>query len=215
MSLSYPVHLRLDGRRVLVAGAGAVATRKIERLVETAAELLVVARQASASVHELAQAGRLTLHLREVEDSDALGCFLVLAATNDGATNQRLARAARAHGALVLRADEPSDCDFTVPALARGAAVEATVSTFGRAPSASRRLGRELRQWIASGVDRFVSEIANVRTALADSDDAQGRLRALGDGELFEACVRGDDARVHTLVQQALAGARHPLSEGT
>ena len=206
MSLSYPVHLRLDGRRVLVAGAGSVATRKIQRLAETAAELVVVAPRASEPVEGLHASGRLVLSKRDVHDDDARGAFLVLAATSDSATNARLARAARAHGALVSRVDDPEDSDFTIPALARGDSVEATVSTFGRAPSASRRLGRELRKWIASGVDRFAGEVARARTALAGSADASTRLRKLGDGELFEACVRGDEARVRELVEGALHG---------
>jgi siroheme synthase-like protein len=204
MSLSYPVHLRLEGRRVLVAGAGRVATRKIQRLAETAAELHVVAPLASAPVEGLCAAGRLVLTRREVRDEDAAGAFLVLAATSDSGANAQLARAARAHGALVSRVDDPGDSDFTIPAVARGDSVEATVSTFGRAPSASRRLGRELRKWIASGVDRFAGEVARARTALAGREDGAARLRRLGDGELFDACVRGDDARVQALVASAL-----------
>jgi siroheme synthase (precorrin-2 oxidase/ferrochelatase) len=70
MTLSYPVHLRLDGRRVLVAGAGAVATRKILRLAETSAEVHVVARSASAPVRELASTGRITLDERSVQPGD-------------------------------------------------------------------------------------------------------------------------------------------------
>jgi precorrin-2 dehydrogenase/sirohydrochlorin ferrochelatase len=206
MSLSYPVHLRLDGRRVLVAGAGRVATRKIQRLAETAAQLHVVAPSASAPVEGLCAQGRIELSRREVRDEDAVGAFLVLAATSDSETNARLARAARTHGALVSRVDAPEDSDFTIPAVARGACVEATVSTFGRAPSASRRLGRELRKWIASGVDRFAGEVARARLALAGSEDGAARLRKLGDGELFDACVRGDDARVEALVARALSG---------
>jgi siroheme synthase-like protein len=204
MSLSYPVHLRLEGRRVLVAGAGRVATRKIQRLAETAAELHVVAKLASAPVEGLCAQGRITLTRREVRDDDAQGAFLVLAATSDSDANAKLARAARAHGALVSRVDDPEDSDFTIPALARGSSVEATVSTFGQAPSASRRLGRELRHWIASGVDRFAGEVARARRALAGRSDASVRLRKLGDGELFEACLRGDEARIRELVDSAL-----------
>jgi siroheme synthase-like protein len=204
MSLSYPIHLRLRGRRVLVAGAGSVATRKIQRLVETEAQVHVVAREASDSVHELAHNGQLTLELRPVQSSDADGCFLVIAATDESHANAALAARARSLGALVSRVDDPDDSDFTVPALARGKAVEATVSTFGRAPGAARRLGKELRRWIASGVDQFVGEMADARIALRGRDDASSRLRKLGDGELFDACVRGDEARVRALVAHAL-----------
>lgn len=208
MTLSYPVHLRLDGRRVLVAGAGVVATRKILRLAETGAEVHVVTLRATEPVHKLASTGRITLDVRAVQASDARGAFLVLAATDDSAVNAELARGARALGALVSRVDDPEDSDFTLPALARGASVEATVSTFGRAPGAARRLGKELRRWIASGVDQFAGEMAEARTALRGRDDAALRLRELGDGELFDACVSGDHARVRALVAHALGEPR-------
>jgi precorrin-2 dehydrogenase/sirohydrochlorin ferrochelatase len=208
MTLSYPVHLRLDGRRVLVAGAGAVATRKILRLAETSAEVHVVARSASAPVRELASTGRITLDERSVQPGDTRGAFLVLAATDDSAVNAELARDARASGALVSRVDAPDDSDFTLPALARGTSVEATVSTFGRAPGAARRLGKELRRWIANGIDQFVGEMAEARSALRGQDDAAVRLRELGDGELFDACVSGDQARVRALMAHALGEPR-------
>jgi siroheme synthase-like protein len=202
---SYPIHLNLAGRRVLVAGAGRVATRKIERLVETGALLSVVAPEASAPMRRLASEDKLSLSLRAVTDDDAQGALLVLCATPDREVNAQLARAARACGALVSRVDAPDDSDFTVPALARGASVEATVSTRGAAPSASRRLGRELRAWVDSGPDRFAREVARVRSALRGHPEADARLRALGAGPLFEACATGDETRIAALVGAALS----------
>ena len=60
--LSYPIHLNLTGRRVLVAGAGRVATRKIERLVEAERDVsLWWPLAASATVERLAGDQKLTL----------------------------------------------------------------------------------------------------------------------------------------------------------
>lgn len=201
---SYPICLKLTGRRVLVAGAGRVATRKIERLVDAGATLAVVALEASAPVRRLADQGRLTLSLREVRDDDVHGALLVLCATDDAETNRRLAEAARAAGALVSRVDAPETSDFTVPALARGESVEATISTNGRAPSASRRLGKELKAWVEHGPDRFAREVARARAGLRGHPEASQRLRTLSNGRLFEACAAQDDATVEALVRSAL-----------
>ena len=203
---AYPMHLRLAGKPVLVAGAGRVATRKIERLVESGAQVEVVAPVASGIVTRLAQQGAVTLHLRPVAPADVRGKFLVLAATNDNQENARLAQTARERGVLVSRVDAPGDSDFTVPALARAPHVEATISTSGAAPSASRRLGKELALWLSQGPDRFVAEIAAVRQSLRGHPEATERLRCLSEGELFEACARGDEARIQACREQALAG---------
>lgn len=204
---SYPICLKLTGRRVLVAGAGRVATRKIERLIEAGAMLQVVATEASAPVRKLAERGQLSLALRAVTDDDVQGALLVLCATNDSAVNARLADAGRAVGALVSRVDAPESSDFTVPALARGEHVEATVSTGGAAPSASRRLGRELLSWVQRGPDRFARELAHARALLRGHPEATQRLRQLSNSALFEACVAHDEPTISQLMASALNGA--------
>lgn len=201
---SYPIHLDLRGRRALVVGAGRVATRKIERLVDACDDVRVVALEASGPVRKLAREGRVTLFERAVEPGDVAGRFLVIAATADAAVNTAVCAWARAAGALVSRVDLPAESDFTVPACVRSEHLEATVSTYGEAPSASRRLGRELRAWTASGPDRFVAEVAAVRRKLQGRHDATARLRALSESGLFEACAEGNEAEIHATVQAAL-----------
>jgi len=202
--LSYPVHLNLAGRPVLVAGAGRVATRKIERLVEARAALTVVSLDASSIVRKLADEHKLTLQLRAAAEADTRGMLLVVCATDDGPLNARLAAAARTHGALVSRVDAPEDSDFTVPAVARGESVEATVSTGGAAPSASRRLARELRAWVSRGPDRFAHEIARARVALRGHPEATERLRKLSGGPLFEACAADDERQIRSLMDAVI-----------
>lgn len=206
---SYPIQLHLAGRKVLVAGAGRVATRKIERLVACGAELHVVACEASGIVQRLAQEQKLSLSLRSVQAADAACVFLVIAATDSAEANAMLADACRAANVLVSRVDAPGESDFTIPARALGEYVEATVSTKGTAPSAARRLGRELAQWISRGPDRFVQEIARARRALAGHPDAQTLLRNLADGELFDACAAHDEARIASLSARALGPSNH------
>jgi len=201
---SYPIHLNLRERRVLVVGAGRVATRKIERLVDAGAEVRVIALLASAPIRRLATEQRLVLSERAVEEADVAGCFLVIAATDQGEVNAAVARWARAAGSLVSRVDAPDDSDFTVPAFVRGAHMEATVSTYGEAPSASRRLGRELRAWTAAGPDRFVQEVAAARRHLMGRADATVRLRKLSESGLYEACAAGDEARIRATIAAAL-----------
>lgn len=205
-NVSYPIHLDLAGRRALVVGAGRVATRKIERLAQTGAELRVVALTASAPIRKLAEDGRLQLALRSPVEADCHGCFLVIAATDDALTNEQAAAWARRAGALVSRVDAPQSSDFTVPAFVRGAHVEATVSTFGEAPSASRRLARELAGWALGAPDRFAGEVAAVRRMLMGRSDATQRLRTLSEGGLYEACASGDEAGIRGLVARALEG---------
>ena len=201
---TYPICLNLSGRHALVAGAGKVAARKIERLLEADALVHVVAPDACTAVHRAAEQGRLALSLREVRDADANDAFLVLCATDDAGANEALAKAARAAGALVSRVDAPEDSDFTVPAKVTADSVEATISTFGAAPSAARRLSRELGRWLAHGPDRFARELGRARTLLRGKPNATEKLHKLANGPLFDACAASNEVVIQELLESAL-----------
>ena len=118
----YPMGLRLEGRRVVVAGGGRVGARKVRRLVEHGAAVLVVSPDAVAPIPDWARAGRIRWERRRAEPRDLEGAALLFAATDDPDANAALAANARARGILVNRADDPADCDFIVPAMACGGA---------------------------------------------------------------------------------------------
>ena len=58
MSL-FPMFVKLEGRRVLVVGAGSVGEAKIESLLATGASVHVVAPKATPRVREWARDGRI------------------------------------------------------------------------------------------------------------------------------------------------------------
>src|SRR5215475_11906603 len=61
----YMACLKLTGRRCLVIGAGSVGLEKVEGLLACDARVHVIARELSAPVQELADAGDIELTVRE------------------------------------------------------------------------------------------------------------------------------------------------------
>src|SRR5206468_3435543 len=98
-----PLFLRLTDRRVLVVGAGSVAARKIEALLDAGARVSVIAPTVNAEVEAMA----VTLHRRPFEPSDVEGAWLVIAATNDSAVNAEIARACEERRVFVNAVDDP------------------------------------------------------------------------------------------------------------
>jgi uroporphyrin-III C-methyltransferase/precorrin-2 dehydrogenase/sirohydrochlorin ferrochelatase len=73
----------LTGRKVVLAGGGAVAARRLPRLLDEGAEVTVVAPDLCEAVRELVDAGRLTWVARAVRPADVADAWLVHTSTGD------------------------------------------------------------------------------------------------------------------------------------
>lgn len=69
------------------------------------------------------------------ERDDVVGKRLVVTCTDDPAVNVAVARCAEAHAIWVNSADDPSNCSFTLPAVARQRSLMLTASTGGVSPA--------------------------------------------------------------------------------
>src|SRR6478735_3560366 len=83
--------LDLAGRRVVIAGAGRVASRRVRRFLTAGALVRVVAPDASDDIVRHASHGDLEWVARAFEPADLDDAWLVLAATDDAPLNDRIA----------------------------------------------------------------------------------------------------------------------------
>ena len=127
--MSYPLHLDLRDRRVLVVGAGKVASRRVLSLLDEGASVVVVAPEAGPDITALADEGRLVWRPREFDLSDVSGAWLVHAATNSADVNERVVAESRRRMVWSVRADDASNSDATTPAVARATGAVVSVST--------------------------------------------------------------------------------------
>ncbi|MBO3083790.1 uroporphyrinogen-III C-methyltransferase [Cellulomonas fengjieae] len=79
--------LQLTARRVLVVGGGPVAARRVQALLADAAEVVVVAPQVCEVLLDLHRWGLIEWRVREVEEADLDGAWLVHTATGDRSTD--------------------------------------------------------------------------------------------------------------------------------
>ena len=115
----YPLLLDLTGRRVVVVGGGAVATRRARELVATGADVVVVAPVVTAELRAIAGTGGVRLQARAMQDADLAGAWLVVAATDDAAVNAQAALVAEAAGTFCVRADDAGAGTARTPAVLR------------------------------------------------------------------------------------------------
>ncbi len=144
MAFDYPIMLDLTGVRVLVVGGGRIALRKIEGLLAAGADVVVVAPSILDGIGHLA----VTTVDRSYEIDDLDGVRLVITAADDPAVNAAVAADATERGIWVNSADDPANCTFILPAVARDGAVTVAVGTGGASPALASHLRAELEKWL-------------------------------------------------------------------
>ncbi len=123
----YLLGLRLRGRRVLVVGGGAVASRRVPSLLDAGAEILLVSPKVAASLEDLAAAGRIQWQTRGYRPGDCAGAWLVCACTDDPGVNAEVAAAAEAQRTWCVRADDAGASAAWTPASGRAGDVRVGV----------------------------------------------------------------------------------------
>jgi len=165
MSL-FPMFVKLEGRRVLVVGAGSVGEAKIESLLATDAAVRVVAPKATTRVRDWAREGRIEWEAREYRPADLAGMFLVIAATGSPALHDDIYAEARSRGVLCNAVDEPERCDFYFPAVVRRGELQIAISTGGLSPALAQRLRKELEQQFGPEWEQWVAQLGRTRDEL-------------------------------------------------
>ncbi len=155
---SYPVFLDLTDVPVLVVGGGRIGARKADGLIAAGASVRLVAAEVTDFVRREAMS---EVREKTFDESDLDDMRLVVTATGDFDVDQRISVASRARGIWTNAADQPVDCEFILPAIARTGRVTGAISTDGASPA----LARYLRDQVADLLDDRVGEIADVLAA--------------------------------------------------
>ena len=123
----YLLGLRLEGRRVVVVGGGGVASRRVPALLDAGAEILLVSPTVTASLEDLAAAGRIRWAARGYQDGDCAGAWLVCACTDRPDVNAAVAAAAEAERTWCVRSDDAAASAAWTPASGRAGDVRVGV----------------------------------------------------------------------------------------
>ena len=143
----YLTGLRLAGRRVVVVGGGAVAARRVPRLVEAGADVWLVAPAVTAELAVLADQGRLRWLPRSYATGDLAGAWYVLAATDDEQANRAVSAEAEALRVFCVRADRAEEATAWTPATGEVEGVQVAVLA-GRQPREAARVRDLVVDWL-------------------------------------------------------------------
>lgn len=158
-----PIFLKLEGRRCLVVGAGAVALDKISSLLKTGARLHVVAPEVKAEIRALANDGIIELSQRAFEATDLDHADMVIAATDQPDVNAAVYRGAVERGVLCNSVDDIPNCDFFFGSVVHRGQLQIAISTAGESPALAQRLRREIDAQLPEDLGRWLDQMGELR----------------------------------------------------
>ena len=131
MARRYPLFLDLEGRPFVVIGGGKVATRRLPRLIDSGADILLVAPTITEELGGYVDSGQMRWYSWPYESNVLDGAVLVLACTDDGEVNAVVDFDAQERGIWCSRADDAAASAAWVPAVGSIDSVTMAVSADG------------------------------------------------------------------------------------
>lgn len=204
--MPYPVFLKLSGKQCIVVGAGKVAERKVNALLDADADILVIAPSATGHIEKMAESGRIVWSKRAYVSGDLDSAFLVIAATNHRQTNSRIWREATRREILVNVVDTPEMCNFFVPAVVDRGRLKVAVSTSGASPALAAKLRARFENELEPEYADYIEIVADFRNRVINKiSDPAGRKQAyerLFASDLLEQLKNGIKIDVDGLVKK-------------
>jgi siroheme synthase-like protein len=136
----FPLVVDLEGRRVVVVGAGKVGAHKSAELVAAGARVTVISVAILAALPD----GIEEVVVRPYRRGDLSAAFLAVAATGDADVNDAIVEEARELNTLLNVVDDIERSNFYFTAVHRDGDVLVSVSTEGSSPA--------LAQWVRNAV---------------------------------------------------------------
>ena len=152
-SLYFPLFVDLSGQKILVVGAGSIASRRAHSLLPFTKNITVVAPNVHPALETLADEGKVTLLRRTYEPEDVDTADLVLVATDDHQLNCQIAARCKALRIPVNVCDDPNACDFFFPGIARKGDLVIGVTAGGTDHKAVKAVTEELRRYIQEQIE--------------------------------------------------------------
>lgn len=130
----FPLFVSLEGKRILLAGAGNIAARRARILLSFGAMLYIVAPERSKEMEELCKkepSENMVYRKRCFEERDLEHMDMAIAATDNDALNHEIAKLCKQKGVLANNASSKDDCDFFFPAILQEGGLTIGVSSSG------------------------------------------------------------------------------------
>jgi uroporphyrin-III C-methyltransferase/precorrin-2 dehydrogenase/sirohydrochlorin ferrochelatase len=204
-----PLFADLRDRAVLIVGGGVVAERRVRQMLEAGAVVTVLAPELCEALADLAADGRITHLRREFADETLDPYWLVVAATDDRAVNERVATAAQSQKRFCNVVDDAELCSFLMPAIVDRSPVTIAIGTGGHSPVLARWVKGLIEAWLPSRLGALAGLVgrwrARARELVPDPTQRRRFWERIVTGATAEHAFAGRDADAERTLEAELA----------
>jgi len=204
-----PVSLAVPNRLCLVIGAGQVAVRKVQTLLQAGARVRVVSPELDPRLQKLVRSGKIEWRPRSWKVADLNHVWLVIAATSDPKVNRRIKREAERRRLWVNAVDDPENCSLFFLSFFNRGELQVAVSTGGLSPALARKIRETLDQDWNPNAGKCLEWIAAFRAQVKKKiPDPARRFRFWDQAlspQVIEMIRQGKIRALQPAIRQALA----------
>jgi siroheme synthase-like protein len=182
----FPIFLDAKNISAMVIGGGDVAARKIELLLKTTTNIVVMAQTVCPSVERLINVHQLHWLKHNYINGHLSKINLVIAATDNSAVNKAVAEEAIPLNILTNVVDQPELCTYITPAIIDRSPMIIAMSSSGSAPILLRMLREQIEKILPNNYGKLADFSFKFR------DHVKARVRGIRNRRTFwETTLRG------------------------
>jgi uroporphyrin-III C-methyltransferase / precorrin-2 dehydrogenase / sirohydrochlorin ferrochelatase len=213
---TFPMFLKLAGRRVVIAGGGEQAAQKTRLMLKTQAEIVVAADALEPELAGLAARGRIRHQAGPVTCGTFRGAALAFICTGDEAMDAALAGCAKEAGVIANVVDRPDLCDAFTPSLVDRDPVVVAIGTEGAAPVLARQIKTRVEEMLEPRLGDLAALAGRLRDLVAERIPMSGRRAFWGwvfSGDPRARHARGAEREAARMIKDAIEAGGLPKSQ--
>ncbi len=146
-----PITIRTKNKKVLIVGGGKVATHKAQILSRFIDSLTIIAPEVTTELTTLP----FTIKQKEFEENDLEGIDILFICTGNHLLNKEIKQLAEKRKILTSVCDNPAECDFISPAIAKHEHITIAVGSDSQNVKQSIRIRNRINELIENGILRI------------------------------------------------------------
>ncbi|OEL01154.1 precorrin-2 dehydrogenase [Staphylococcus succinus] len=164
-----PLMIDISKKHIVVVGGGRVAERRIKTLMTYSKDIHVISPTVTEQLQQLIEYSDIKWSEKTFEVKDVEYADLIVVATNDDATNQRVLQSKPSH-AMINMASEAMAGDVIFPSIFQRGRLTISISTNGASPGLTAQLLEEFNQRFDLDYETYVDFLYECRQRIKRSE---------------------------------------------